>query len=259
MATGCGILTTWWGVYSVSMIAPLTRWCQSPYPKEWFLFLFSSFVSRNILATYPWTSSYDRALDQVLEQSCPFRANFFIWNSKWRFSIRSCKFASSVELWESPPWILSWYFLLKAGVIYRLSESFQCCFWCSIFLLKSLKVVGIASSHFIAPHHGHHEYSITYTSTPKCILILSKSVVTQCYGIVPWKCCCYYSFPWVSSRWLYLWSPNHVGIILKLPRTLWITLWILQLLWPIKRAHDRIILSHFFRYADHDLDRLIMA
>jgi hypothetical protein len=153
------------------MMAPFIRWCQSPYPKEWFLFLFGSFASRNILATYPWTSSCDRSLDQVLKQSCPFRADFFLWNSEWRFIIMWCRFASSMELWESPPWILSWYFLFKARVIYRLSESFRCCFRCSAFLLKSLKVDGITSSHFIAPHHGHQDYSITYTSTPKCILI----------------------------------------------------------------------------------------
>jgi hypothetical protein len=174
-------------VYHISVMVPFISWCQSPYLKEWFMFLFRSFASRNILATYPWTSSYDRALDQVLEQSCPFRANFFLWNSEWRFSIMSCRFASSMELWESPSWILSWYFLFKVGVIYCLSESFRCFFQCSVFLLKSLKVDGIASLHFIAPHHEHHDYSIAYTSTPKCILILSKSVVTQCYRDCPLK------------------------------------------------------------------------
>jgi hypothetical protein len=54
-----------------------------PIPKSIFPFLFSSFASRNILVTYPWTSSYGRALDQVLEQGCPFRAHFFLWNSEW--------------------------------------------------------------------------------------------------------------------------------------------------------------------------------
>jgi hypothetical protein len=50
---------------------------------------------------------------------------------------------------------------------------------------------------------------------------------------------------WVSSRWLYLWSLNHVGITLKPSWTLWINLWILQLLWLIKKAYDHIILSHY--------------
>jgi hypothetical protein len=179
MITSSNVSAAYCDVYHISVMDPFIRWHQSPYPKAWFLFLFSGFASRNILVTYPWTSSYDRALDQVLEQSCPFISHFFLWNSEWRFSILPCRFASSMKLWESPPWILSWYLLFKAWVIYCLSESFRCCFWCSAFLLKLLKVDGIASLHFIAPHHGHHDYSIVYTSTHKCILILSKSVCTK--------------------------------------------------------------------------------
>jgi hypothetical protein len=177
VTTSSDVSAAYCDVFPISVMAPFIRWCQSLYPKESFPFLFGSFAPRNILATYPWTPPYDRALDQVIEQSCPFRANFFLWNSKWRFSIMSCRFASLLELWEWPPWILSWYFLFKAGAIYRLSESFRCCFQCSAFLLKSLKVDGIALSHFIGPHHGHHDYRIAYASTPKCILILGKSAM----------------------------------------------------------------------------------
>jgi hypothetical protein len=143
------------------------------------MFLFNSFISKNILATYPWISSYDIALDQVLEYSCPFRSDFFLCNFEWRFSIVSCRFPSLMELWESPPWILSWYLLIQGGVIYHLRGSFRCCFQCGAFLFKSLKVDGIAPSYSVAPHRGHHGYSITYTSTPKCMLISSKSVGIQ--------------------------------------------------------------------------------
>jgi hypothetical protein len=96
MTTSSDILVAHSNVFHISMMAPSIRWCQSPCPKAWFLFLFISFASRNILITYPWTSSYDGALDQVLEQSCPFRANFFLWNSEWRFLILPCRFASSM-------------------------------------------------------------------------------------------------------------------------------------------------------------------
>jgi hypothetical protein len=108
MTTSSDISEAYCDVYHVSVMVPFIRWCQSPYLKAWFLFLFNGSASRNILVTYPWTSSYDRALDQILEHSFSSRADFFLWNSKWRLSIMSCRFASSMELWESPPWILSW-------------------------------------------------------------------------------------------------------------------------------------------------------
>jgi hypothetical protein len=40
---------------------------------------------------------------------------------------------------------------------------------------------------------------------------------------------------WVSSTWLHVCSLNRVGVTLKPPWTLWINLWILHLLGPIKR------------------------
>jgi hypothetical protein len=163
MNTPYDISEAYCDVRHVPMMAPFITWCQLPYLKAWFPFLFIGFVSTNILVTYPWTSSYDRALDQVLEQSCPFRDHFFLWNSEWRFSTIPCRFASLMELWESPPSILSRCLSFKAWVIYRLSESDQCCLWCSAFLLQLLKFDGIALSHFIQPHHGHHDYSIAYT------------------------------------------------------------------------------------------------
>jgi hypothetical protein len=85
MTTSSDVSAAYCYVYHVSVMVPFIRWCQSPYLKAWIMFLFSSSASRNILVTYPWTSSDDRALDQVLEQSCPFRAHFFLWNSEWNF------------------------------------------------------------------------------------------------------------------------------------------------------------------------------
>jgi hypothetical protein len=47
----------------------------------------------------------------------------------------------------------------------------------------------------------------------------------------------------VSSKWLHLWSMIHIGITLEPPWTLWVNLWILQLLWPIKK---HLTMSPFF-------------
>jgi hypothetical protein len=157
MTTFSDISEAYFDVYHVSVMVPFIRWCQSPYLKAWFPFLFSGSTSRNILVTYPWTSSYDRALGQILEQSFSFRADLFLWNSEWRLSIMSCRFSSSMELWESPPWIVSWYFVFGAGVIYHLSESFQCYFRCSKVLLKSQKKLWHCITSFL-------HWTIPYTS-----------------------------------------------------------------------------------------------
>jgi hypothetical protein len=86
-----------------------------------------------------------RALDQVLEKSCPFGADFFRWSSEWRFPILPCKFASSMELWESSPWILSGYLSFRAWVIYCLSRPFRCC----------IPVLHHAMCIMTAPSHKH--------------------------------------------------------------------------------------------------------
>jgi hypothetical protein len=76
MATYRGVSTTWWGVYRVSIIAPLARWCQSAARMLSVCFR-SIAMLVGILVTYFWISSYNWALDQVLTWSYPSMTNFF--------------------------------------------------------------------------------------------------------------------------------------------------------------------------------------
>jgi hypothetical protein len=64
---------------------------------------------------------------------------------------------------------------------------------------------------------------------------------------------------WASSRWLYPWTMNHMGITREATSNSWITMWILQLLRPIERgtwAYHTLLL---FCYANHDLDKPALA
>jgi hypothetical protein len=155
MTTYCAVSTTWWGVYHVSMIAPSVRWCRSAARTHSGRFpsiarlqgIFSLPTLESLSITEPLVNSLNRVAH--LEPTSSFGSSNENFQSYH---------ASLLPRWncESPPWILSRYLLFKAWAIYRLSESFRC----SVFLLNALKDGSIASSHFLAPHHVHHDYSI---------------------------------------------------------------------------------------------------
>jgi hypothetical protein len=154
-------------------------------------------------------------------RSCPFMVNFssselwmefstlsrgFLlrWNCESKL-IKSHLGTSRFELWQFIAW----------------ASPSDVVFWYCAFLLKSLKLDGIASPHssFTIPYALwlHHIISI---NTQVHLSLEQECRYPIPTWVYPWKSHRYYLFPLFSTRGLYIWILNCVGITFEPPWTL---------------------------------------
>jgi hypothetical protein len=161
MTTCHGVSITWWDVYLGSVTTPFTRWCWSAARTRsirlpsiaMLLGILSLPTLESIHITEPlikslhevallWPISFPWALNGNFQ---PYHMDFLLQKNCWSDPIKSYLDTSRSEPWRFLPWA-------------SLSDVVL---WYSAFLLQSIKLDNIASSHScIAPYHIPHECTI---------------------------------------------------------------------------------------------------